>query len=789
MGKKSVRSRFKGKSYWKEKKKAQQALARDVAQTQLNTAKDQSDGSDADENDDGVFVVEEYNPYDEHSYYGRPTVQNSVVKPEVLSSPESLPDQEQPDVTPALVEEQHRVLAESPITTLLLVDISALSTSQQDNDVSSSPTQPDDDMPPTSTQPHDIPASSTQQHLDIPASTPPQLEGGAPTSTSAEDIIKHLKALMPPRWRVDLEEGCVSVSCLSDDMARITQRSAIISFSGGIRVFAHGHELNESHIVYQNTVEKLVEPEKFVREVFAFVSNFRLLEICAGVYQEQHEKWWKSCLDTCYIDNNEFHEKRYKKTLRSNKCEYLIKQPKKFCSECYKVNSKLAKRKPAAAWSSERRTPHKFKPSKSCTSAEKDARDKRKSKDIRNLQRQITRLRQQVDALILRDGVTVDRKLDKPLGDTLERHLEELNKNPSDDPKDRFFQVFMEQQLEARNAKGNKGIRWHPLMVRFALQLKLHSQSSLNAVRNFIRLPSDRLLWDYTHMYDIRPGVHEDFVNEIAEEVASMPHKYQKYHVLLFDECAVSEHLVQRKATGEIVGYQKLGEVQTELLELKRKLEAEAWGHKNMPLKTPPIAKKILSFMVRGTASRVQSIVASYPIETCSKEDLHQYVWEVVESLEVSGICVVAFVCDGGTVNRAFFQMQTPRTQTKEGLILDICNPWDLDRPIFFIADPPHALKTARNCLENSGRKKSRCMVKNGERITWKPIIRLFKWKSDQTVKKLPKLTAACVYLNSFSRMSVPLCTRVMSNSVASQLEQFRNWPETRELSIFKNFQ
>ena len=586
---------------------------------------------------------------------------------------------------------------------------------------------------------------------------------------------------------MDLEENYLRVSCVSDDVARITQRSAIISFSGDVQVFAHGHELPKSHQVYKNKIEEMSDPEKFARETLSFISVFRLMEICVGVSEERHQKWWKSSLHSCHIDNNEFHEARYKKTLRSNECGYLVTQPRKFCSECYKVHKRFSKRKPAATWSSERRTPNKFKPSKCLTSAEKDARDKRKAKDIRNLQRKVARLRQQVDALINKNGINIDKSLDEPLGNTLERHLGQLKSRESEDPKDKFFHIFLEQQLEARNAKGNHGIKWHPLMIRFALQLKHCSQSSLNSARNFIRLPSDRLLWDYTHIYEVKAGVNEEFINEVAEEVKCMPHDYQSYHVLLYDEVAVSQNLVQRKATGEIVGYQKLNEVQTELLELKRKLEAEAQNVKETPVSTPPIATKILTFMVRGTASRVQSCVASYPVGTLSKEDLHQYVWEVTGCLEASGIRIVAFVCDGSAVNRAFFQMQSPRTKTESGLVLDIHNPWDPERPIFFIPDPPHALKTARNCLENSGRKKSRNMMKNGESITWKPIIRLFKWKSEQTIKKLPRLTAASVYLNSYSRMSVPLCTRVMSNSLSVQFDLLK-WPGTKELSVFKEF-
>lgn len=75
-------------------------------------------------------------------------------------------------------------------------------------------------------------------------------------------------------------------------------------------------------------------------------------------------------------------------------------------------------------------------------------------------------------------------------------------------------------------------------------------------------------------------------------------------------------------------------------------------------------------------------------------------------------------------------------------------------RKIFFFSDLPHLVKTARNCLYNSGKKNCRNMKINGEFLTWQPIIRLFNEKKEQTIKKLHKLTAACVFFfNSYTRM------------------------------------
>ena len=74
-------------------------------------------------------------------------------------------------------------------------------------------------------------------------------------------------------------------------------------------------------------------------------------------------------------------------------------------------------------------------------------------------------------------------------------------------------------------------------------------------------------------------------------------------------------------------------------------------------MKEPPTAKKMLSFMVKGVASSLQSVVASYGVHTLTKEDLHTYVWDVIGNLEMNGVRIVSLVCDGSPINRGFIDI------------------------------------------------------------------------------------------------------------------------------------
>lgn len=77
-------------------------------------------------------------------------------------------------------------------------------------------------------------------------------------------------------------------------------------------------------------------------------------------------------------------------------------------------------------------------------------------------------------------------------------------------------------------------------------------------------------------------------------------------------------------------------------------------------------------------------------------------------------------------------------------------------------------------------------MKKGDQYLHWSVIVKLFKMKSNKTIKKLYKLTAPCVFLNSYSRMKVAYAARVISNSVAEVLADMK-WDGTSEMCIFEN--
>ncbi len=61
---------------------------------------------------------------------------------------------------------------------------------------------------------------------------------------------------------------------------------------------------------------------------------------------------------------------------------------------------------------------------------------------------------------------------------------------------------------------------------------------------------------------------------------------------------------------------------------------------------------------------------------------------------------VLAVTADGASVNRRLLRLHQPKMQ----LCHKTTNPFADDRPLLFISDPPHLIKTVRNCWASDKR-------------------------------------------------------------------------------------
>ena len=206
-----------------------------------------------------------------------------------------------------------------------------------------------------------------------------------------------------------------------------------------------------------------------------------------------------------------------------------------------------------------------------------------------------------------------------------------------------FMRLFWEQQKKLFS-RSSKGVRYHPMIIRFCLSLAAKSPPCYEELRNskVLILPSQRHRKDYRNA--IRP--QRRFNYEVIEELKSLTNSYfdvQRYVVLLFDEMKVQSNLVLDKVTGELIGFTDLGDLELNFAVLD---------------KTDEIATYALTFIVRGVSSPLEFCLAHFSTNGVTAAQLMPMFWEAVCILETScNLWVICTTSDGASSNRRFYRL------------------------------------------------------------------------------------------------------------------------------------
>ena len=105
--------------------------------------------------------------------------------------------------------------------------------------------------------------------------------------------------------------------------------------------------------------------------------------------------------------------------------------------------------------------------------------------------------------------------------------------------------------------------------------------------------------------------------------------------------------------------------------------------------------------MVRGLVTDLHFPYVMFPVKTLKGHELFSLVWRTVERLSLLDFKVLALCCDGAKCNRKMFGMHPSCGGSLKYKTKNIFIP---ESDMFFISDPPHLLKTARNCLASPKR-------------------------------------------------------------------------------------
>ena len=168
-----------------------------------------------------------------------------------------------------------------------------------------------------------------------------------------------------------------------------------------------------------------------------------------------------------------------------------------------------------------------------------------------------------------------------------------------------------------------------------------------------------------------------------------------RYVGLIMDEVHIKDDLVYDKHSGTLVGFVNLDDTNNYIL----KFESSLSNNVHMP----SLANSMV-LMVQGLFSKLTFPYAQFACCKLSADLLVDPVWEAISRLERQGFRVLSLTCDGASTNRRLWKLHRD-SDGKEVTykVNNIFAPKGM-RPLYFISDPPHLLKTARNCWWNNKR-------------------------------------------------------------------------------------
>lgn len=567
-------------------------------------------------------------------------------------------------------------------------------------------------------------------------------------------LLDNLKFLQE-RWIID----CVDSNSMrlvhvnSSKNAAVDNCIFFDSKSDFVGVFIHGMPVPRHSRLFQG----LVNPEEgnvgsLSDFLIALVNNIEQFHVCEGI--TQHSELWD--ISRGLLDYNSSSKSP---SYHSESCEVLIHKQRKrrICYTCQTVENKFERelKRREKEKTDPSSTPDKYL-SKEGLTVKKD----RYMKMAKKQKQRADRLKKRVDAL----EIKLDAALKDELSFLLNMHQHKMTP---------LQREFWKAQVLALKLDDKRGMRWHPMLIRLALHLHSLSPGAYEFLQDskVLCLPSRRRLYDYSHFVDAKEGCQQELTELIRKKMKKAgAEEHFSYMNLMLDEMHIKAGLVLN-SSGDLVGYTQLDGVDEEIRKLEDEIDNKTYK--------PKLAKKVLVYLVQGITNRnVKDVVAIYSTDDLSVSQLYDKTWEVIYHLEDADIKVLCVTCDGAAVNRKFIYMHEPFDGTSKYIFSTKNLAAGDGRPLFFIVDPPHLLKTIRNALANSFcHKKSRKLWKNGELMSWKVIEILYEITKGL---KFPghKLTKAHVKLSSFSCMTVLLATQLFSKSVGRCIRNLSTHPE-----------
>ena len=384
------------------------------------------------------------------------------------------------------------------------------------------------------------------------------------------DIIPDSCLLLPRHWQKLSETQYCKVEEGSSGLGEVTA-SVIIDSDHTWNVYVGDKKVPDTCAVLARFLSSPLTDDKLL-DVIKAIEN---ADLCPG---NPDEKFISACKDKggivrgargngdviASIDNSvvtDHSGKQYQCTVRRVDCDILCEKSSQYPLRCKSCQSFRSTLRSMVSRQSNESDSHISASShtryRDLTPAEKDERMKN-HRALKVSNQKVKRLQAKVDKLIANEAVY----LQNSDAADISHIVTEVSPIVEDTyPLNSPQRVFWDQQKRYNSLKDKRQMRWHPLVIRFALNLKYLSGTAYRAVRQsgMINLPSERTLSDYTHWATPHSGVQLEFIEQfqslLQEEVPSGQHQC----ALSMDEMKLKSGLVFNKNTGALSGFVDLG--------------------------------------------------------------------------------------------------------------------------------------------------------------------------------------------------------------------------------------
>jgi hypothetical protein len=199
-------------------------------------------------------------------------------------------------------------------------------------------------------------------------------------------------------------------------------------------------------------------------------------------------------------------------TVRHVSCEILVNSEGVSCSVCKDYRNRLRAMHSSFIKSNSKAT---------CVNIRYLSTPKRKVRvnslrsKVKNSRNALNRVKRQLKELTRASGVEVDEQLKTDIMTVIDKHQEINGIKP-----DAFQRVFWEQQIAAAKVKAKQAVRWHPVFIRWCLNIMLNSPKTYNIIREsgVLSLPSTRTLKDYSNWFKSEAGFQDEVFTMLYED-------------------------------------------------------------------------------------------------------------------------------------------------------------------------------------------------------------------------------------------------------------------------------